>query len=400
MRFLHTADLHLGKSLNGFSLVEDQRHILRQIVQIAVREKADAIVVAGDLYDKASPSAEAVALLDGFLADAAAHGLSCMIVPGNHDSADRVAYAATLLSRQNIHIARPFAGKLQTVEFPDEFGVVRFWLLPFVKPVHVRASLVDRADEIGQDYTLAIEAALSTGALCREERNVCVAHQFVTAGGNSPERSDSELFVGGIDNVEASAFDAFDYVALGHIHRAQRIGRDEVRYAGSPLKYSFSEARFGKSVTIVTLAEKGSVSFDEVPLRPLRDLREIKGPLDELISPDVAGSQAKNDYLHVILTDEQPAIDALARIRRTYPNAMALDYDNRRTQAALSAKEGADETEQLDPVALFERFYLRQNGTELTDEQREIVRAALERAMGTAGADEDAPCDAKRKEAR
>ncbi len=388
MRFLHTADIHLGKALNGFSLVEDQRHILRQIIDIATRENVDAIVIAGDLYDKTSPSSEAVALLDEFLAETASQRLPCLIIPGNHDSADRVAYASTLLSRQGIHIARPFDGALSHVEFEDEFGTVRLWLLPFLKPVHVRAAIPDRADEIGQDYTQAIKSALKTCALDTAQRNVCVAHQFVTAMGVSPDRCDSELFVGGLDNVDASAFEAFDYVALGHIHRAQRIGRDTVRYAGSPLKYSFSEARYDKSVTIVTLAQKGSVDAYEVPLSPLRDLREIKGPLKELLSKEVVQAQATQDYLHVVLTDEEPAIDALARIRRVYPNTMGIDYENKRTASTGLANTAPDNVQSIDPETLFEQFYLRQNGSEMTHEQRQIAKEALARAVGHENADD------------
>ena len=397
MKFLHLADLHIGKIVNGFSLLEDQRFALEQVLRLARERQADALLLAGDLYDKSAPSAEAVALLDWFLTQTAELELPCFAIPGNHDSAERVGYASQLLKRQGVYVPRTFDGTVEHFTLEDEHGPLTVWLLPFLKPVHVRAHFPEKADEIGQDYTAATRCVLEACDIDLSRRNVLVAHQFVTWNGTEPERSDSELTLGGLDNVDASVFDSFDYVALGHIHRPQRIGRDEVRYAGSLLKYSFSEIRYPKSAVLVELGAKGDAAYAEadanagagapacdvrielVPLPALRDMREIKGPLAELLSDEVAHAGNPLDYLHVVLTDEQPAIDALARARAVYPNVMALDYENARTKAQTDASVTSDEEEALTPFELFARFFELQNGTQLTENQAAIAREALEK---------------------
>ena len=380
MRLLHLADLHVGKRINEFSLLNDQRYILAQALDVACARKVDALLIAGDIYDKAAPGNEAVACVDWLLAEASARGLTVLGVPGNHDSAERVAYAADLLARQGIHLPCVYDGRIAHVDLHDEHGAVRFWLVPFLNPAKVRHFFPDA--QIA-DYTDALRVALDAcvGELDPGTRNVAVAHQFVTCVGSQTERSDSELSLGGLDNVDAGVFDAFDYVALGHLHRPQRVGRDEVRYAGSPLKYSFSEIRGSKSMPLVELGPKGTPpSIELVPLVPLHDLREIRGPLAELTAPEVVAAASADDYLHVVLTDENPVADALARLRACYPNVMALDYDNARTRAAgaLGAPGlGADDTR--DPFDLFAAFYESQNGAPLTDGQARAVRAELER---------------------
>ena len=383
MKLLHIADLHLGKSVCGFSLLEDQRHALGEVVRMAVDQEADALLIAGDVYDKSSPSAAAVSLLDWFFCQLIENGIPCYVVPGNHDSAERLAYAAGPLARQGIHVAPPFDGALGRCVLEDRHGEVNLWLLPFVRPADVRAHFPD--DDIGSDYTAACNAALRAAAIDPAERNVLVAHQFVTSGGDEPERSDSELSVGGLDNVDASAFEAFDYVALGHIHRPQRIGRDQTRYAGSLLKYSASETGHVKSATLVTLGAKEpgaacAVGIEQIPIVPLRDMRRIKGPLAELLKPEVAAAQNAEDYLHVTLTDPVPALDALARLRATYPNVMSLEYDAAPAKAmhagTLPPSNGA--AVQTDLAQLFERFFAKQTGDELTEAQRRIVSEAFE----------------------
>lgn len=399
MKLLHIADLHIGKTVNGFPMLEDQRHALAQVLAIAERENADALLLAGDIYDKSAPSAEAVALVDWLLCEVAKRSLPCFAIPGNHDSAERVAYAAGPLALQGIHMAPLFDGLVKSVRMQDEFGSVTFWLLPFLKPANVRRYFPDA--EIGTDYTAALRTVIDACDIDETQRNVLLCHQFVTAGGTEPERSDSELSVGGIDNVDESVFDRFDYVALGHIHRPQRIGRDSVRYAGSLLKYSASETEHVKGATIVTLGEKtkGDQTRIEVslaPLKPLHDMRKVKGPLHKLIDPAIAESADHDDYLHVTLTDEEPAIDALARLRAVYPNVMSLEYERKRQRSSNDAHTASDDKETLDPVTLFARFFEERTGAALSDQQEQIAFEALRAQLATDSEGSDGsqtPCE-------
>lgn len=390
MRFMHLADLHIGKVLNGFSLIEDQRFALDELVRYAAEQKLDAIVLAGDLYDKAAPSAEAVALVDELFTRIAATGIPCLAIPGNHDSADRVGYASGLLAHEGIHVPARYDGSVSHVTLSDEFGPVVFWLLPFLKPAQVRPYFPN--DDIGSDYTKALSSALSACDVDPDVRNILIAHQNVSYAGRGPERSDSEFVVGGLDNVDAGAFGAFDYVALGHIHRPQRIGRDTVRYAGSLLKYSFSEIRYPKSACIVTLGSKGSCSVELHPITPLHDLREISGPLDKLCENDVAAAQNADDYLSVVLTDDAPRIDALGRLRAHYPNVMAVTYASERERAAAGEPAPDDASSRdglsLDPLALFERFFEQQTGAKLSEQQLKIAETELSRACDQDFSDE------------
>lgn len=387
MRFLHLADLHLGKQLNGFSLVDDQRAALADLIGRAGDLGAHALVLAGDLYDKASPSAESVALLDWLLTTAAEAGLAVLAVPGNHDSAERVGYAAQLLARQSVFVPGPFDGTLSCVTLEDNAGPVRFWLMPFLKPALVRPHFPDA--DIAQSYTAALEAVIGAAPIDPRERNVLVAHQFVTFGSTEPERCDSELIVGGVDNVDARAFDAFDYVALGHLHRPQRIGRDTVRYAGSLLKYSLSEVRDAKSAVLVDVgakpedAEAGAcVSFELVPIRPPHDVRVVRGPLAEICAAAHADDPDATDYVHAALTDETPSLDALRTLRAAYPNLISFEYDNEATRAvrARVVDTPAEEAAAIDAEALFAQFFEEQNGFTLNERQGAIVAAALTRA--------------------
>ena len=379
MKFLHLADLHLGKRVNGFSMLEDQAHILRQILAILDDEQPDGVLIAGDVYDKSVPSVEAVELLDGFLTELRARGVPVLLISGNHDSPERLAFGGCVMDSCGIHISPVYDGALAPVTLQDAFGPVHVWLLPFVKPAHVRRWFPDADIE---SYTDAMAEAVAHMDIDTAARNVLVTHQFVTGGTRS---GSEELSVGGTDNVDSGVFAPFDYVALGHLHGAQHIGRETIRYAGSPLKYSFSEARQHKSVTVVTLGEKGDVQVRTVALTPLRELREIRGSYDELTARSFyEHTTYRSDYLHLILTDEQDVFDAMSRLRTIYPYLMTLDYDNARTRAAGGMSVPA-ETERRTPLELFEALYQRQNHRPMSEVQRAYIAQLMEQIMEVQG---------------
>lgn len=379
MKFLHLADLHLGKRVNGFSMLEDQAHILRQILAILDDERLDGVLIAGDVYDKSVPSVEAVELLDGFLTELRTRGVPVLLISGNHDSPERLAFGGRVMDSCGIHISPVYDGALAPVTLHDEFGPVHVWLLPFVKPAHVRRWFPDADIE---SYTDAVAEAVAHMDIDTAARNVLVTHQFVTGGTRS---GSEELSVGGTDNVDSGVFAPFDYVALGHLHGAQHIGSETIRYAGSPLKYSFSEARQHKSVTVVTLGEKGDVQVRTVALTPLRELREIRGSYDELTARSFyEHTTYRSDYLHLILTDEQDVFDAMSRLRTIYPYLMTLDYDNARTRAAGGMSVPA-ETERRTPLELFEALYQRQNHQPMSEVQREYIAQLMEQIMEVQG---------------
>ena len=379
MKFLHLADLHLGKRVNGFTMLEDQAHILRQILAILDDEQPDGVLIAGDVYDKSVPSVEAVGLLDSFLTELRARGVPVLLISGNHDSPERLAFGGRVMDSCGIHISPVYNGALAPVTLQDAFGPVHVWLLPFVKPAHVRRWFPDADIE---SYTDAMAEAVAHMDIDTAARNVLVTHQFVTGGAGS---SSEELSVGGTDNVDSGVFAPFDYVALGHLHGAQHIGRETIRYAGSPLKYSFSEARQHKSVTVVTLGEKGDVQVRTVALTPLRELREIRGSYDELTARSFyEHTTYRSDYLHLILTDEQDVFDAMSRLRTIYPYLMTLDYDNARTRAAGGMSVPA-ETERRTPLELFEALYQRQNHRPMSEVQRAYIAQLMEQIMEVQG---------------
>lgn len=388
MKVLHVSDLHIGKRVNGMSMLDDQRYILRQILDIAEKRQVSVLLIAGDVYDKASPSAEAVTVFDAFLTDAVAAGLHVLAIPGNHDSAERIAYAQGLLEKQGVCLPPVYAGEVERVELEDEHGPVEFWLLPFLKPGDVRRFFPD--EEIGDDYSAALRAVLGACAIDQGKRNVVLSHQLVTAYGTAPDRADDEIKLGGMDNVDVSVYDAFDYVALGHVHRPQRVGRDTVRYSGSPLKYSFSEARYDKSAALIELGEKKPgddvgecVSFELIPLVPLHDVREVRGTLADVLAMGTA-LDASQDYLHITLSDEHPQLDAMAKIHEVFPNAMMLDYDNvtvlvDRPQTQLTA-----DPDSMDTLEMFGAFYESQVGNPLDDEQQDFARKLIAKVEDSA----------------
>ena len=363
MKLMHLSDLHLGKRVNEFSMLEDQQYILLEILGIAEREKPDAVIIAGDIYDKAVPPAEAVSLLDEFLTRLAKLHTQVFVISGNHDSAERIAFGRRIMGPGGIHLSPVFNGEPEPFEMEDGAGKVRIYMLPFIKPVDVRRAYP--GEEPGS-YTDAVRTVIGHMDIDRSVRNILAAHQFVTGAA----RSDSEdVSVGGMDNVDASVFEPFDYVALGHIHGPQQIGKETVRYCGTPLKYSFSEKDHVKSVTIVEMAEKGNTAVRTVPLHPRHEMREIRGTYEELTLRANYEGTATDDYLHIILTDEEDVFDAMARLRVIYPNIMKLDYDNRRTRASMEF-HAAEETERKSEIELFEEFFTMQNGQPMNDEQR------------------------------
>lgn len=373
MKLIHLSDLHLGKRVNEFPMLEDQQYILTEILQIIDREAPDAVLIAGDVYDKSVPSAEAVGLLDEFLVDLSRRKLQVFVISGNHDSPERMAFGGRLMERSGVHLAPVYDGKVRPFALSDEYGLVKVYLLPFVKPSHVRRCFPDR--EIAS-YTDALSVAIGAMEVDEAERNVLVTHQFVTGAA----RCDSEeISVGGTDNVDAAVFAPFDYVALGHIHGPQQVGRETVRYCGTPLKYSFSESGQQKSITVVELGEKGSVAVRTVPLTPMRDLVELRGTYQELTFRGFyEGTSYQRDYVHITLTDEEDIPDAVSKLRIIYPNLMKLDYDNQRTRTDLSL-DGAEDVQHRSPLELLEEFYEKQNGQPMGQEQRSFARAWMER---------------------
>ncbi|MDY3052165.1 MAG: exonuclease SbcCD subunit D [Ndongobacter sp.] len=371
MKIIHLSDLHLGKMLYDFSLLEDQAYILQQILAIVDEQAPDAVLISGDVYDRSIAPVEALRLFEDFLIQLAHRRVQVYVIGGNHDSADRLSFGAPLMEQTGVHITGNYEGRVAHWTLFDEHGAVTFYLLPFVKPLQVRRFFPDEAIE---SWTDALRAVLNAASPDPAHRNVLLAHQFVTGA----VRSDSEeISVGGADNVDAGVFDAFDYVALGHIHAPQSVARPEVRYCGTPLKYSFSEVDQQKSVTVVELGEKGTIDIRTVPLTPKRELRELRGTYLELSSRAFYEELSREDYYRIILTDEEDPIDALAKLRLIYPRLMRLDYDNRRTraQADFSDMEKAPE---LSPPELFEELYRMQNGADFSPKQREYTRATME----------------------
>lgn len=375
MKLIHLSDLHLGKRVNEFSMIEDQEYILKVILGVVDEEKPDAVIIAGDVYDKSVPSAEAVLLFDDFLCALARRSTEVLVISGNHDSPERIAFAARLIERSGVHLSPVYDGRVEPVVLRDAFGEVRFYLLPFLKPAHVRRFYPD--EEI-KTYTDALRVAVEHLEIDGTQRNVLVTHQFVTGA----SRSDSEeISVGGTDNVDASVFEGFDYVALGHIHGPQNVGSERIRYCGTPLKYSFSEAKQTKSVTVVTLGEKGGIDVRTVPLGAKRDLREIRGNYLELTARSNYAGTNTEDYLHITLTDEEDIPDAIGKLRVIYPNLMKLDYDNRRTRAGAQPVR-AEDAERKTPLELFAELYEKQNGQPLSAEQAEFSKELMEKIWG------------------
>lgn len=374
MKLIHLSDFHIGKRINGFSMMEDQKYILEQILSVVRQEKPDGVILAGDIYDKPVPPAEAVQLFDSFLTALAQNGTTVFAVSGNHDSPERTGFGSRLMSGQKIYLSPVYDGRGTSVRIKDEWGVVAVHLLPFIKPALIRHVFKKEVST----YTEALGEALDHLEIRPDERNVLVAHQFVTGASLCDSE---ELIIGGIDQVPVSLFERFDYVALGHIHSPQYVGRENVRYCGTPLKYSFSEVSQKKTVTVTELKEKGNLFIREIPLKPLRDMRKIRGTYQEITALDFYRGTNTEDYLHVTLTDEKDIPDCLQKLRTIYPNLMQLEYDNARTREDRVV-ERARQIRQKSPLELVEEFYEIQNNGAMSAEQRsfvdEIVRGLAE----------------------
>jgi len=370
MKLLHLSDLHLGKRVNEISMLEDQKYILAQILQILDEESPDAVLLAGDIYDKTVPSAEAVSLFDDFLVQLCARKIPVLVISGNHDCAERLAFASRLLEHSNIHISPAYDGTVRSLTLSDSHGEVVFHLLPFLKPAQVRRHFPDARIET---YTDACRAAISAMSIDGTRRNVLLAHQFVTG---SATCESEEISVGGSDNVDASVFDPFDYVALGHLHGPQNVLSPRLRYCGTMLKYSFSEEHHHKSVTLVTLGEKGDLQLHLRPLTPLHDLRTLRGSFEELSAPAFYEAQNTLDYLHIVLTDEEDIPEAVGKLRAVYPNLMKLTYDNTRTRSCTAIDAAA--ISHRSPLELFGELYELQNNRPFTDAQLQYLQNLME----------------------
>lgn len=367
---MHLADLHLGKRVNGFSMMEDQEYILNRILEIMEEEQPDGLLIAGDVYDKTIPPAEAVRRMDDFLTAVAAKHVPVFLISGNHDSAERVAFGHQLMQGSGIWISPVYDGTIRHHTLEDRWGKVNIYLIPFLRPSVVRSFFPDVEIE---DYTDALRTIIEDLQVDTSRRNVVLAHQFVTAAGALPETCDSEqLSVGGLDRVDGSVFSPFDYTALGHLHGPQRVGSETIRYAGSPLKYSFSELHQKKSVTVAELRAKGETEIRQIPLQSRREMTELRGTFEEILEEARKKGEPQTDYYHMILTDETDVVDALSRLREYYPNIMLLDYDNRRTRSQKEVEQ-LDRVEERTPGELFAALYEQQNGQEMDSDRKEYL---------------------------
>lgn len=367
MKFIHLSDLHIGKRVNEYSMHDDQKYILNEIMNIIDEEKPDGILIAGDVYDKSIPTTEAVELFDNFLYLLSKRSAQVFIISGNHDSVERLAFGSRLIDKSGIHLSRTYDGHIEPFTMTDEFGETDIYMLPFLKPGNVRRFFED--EEISS-YTDGIRVAVNEMNINKERRNILIAHQFVTG---SLRAESEEISVGGSDNVDVAVFEDFDYVALGHLHRPQNCMSEKVRYCGTPLKYSFSEAKDKKSVTVVEIREKGNLSVRTVELKPKRDMVEIKGTFAEVTDKSFyENTTYQEDYTHITLTDEEDIPDGIGKLRVIYHNLMKFDYDNKRTRQNLSIT-GAEDVETKSPLELFEEFYELTNNQPMSDEQRELV---------------------------
>ena len=372
MKLFHLSDLHIGKRVNEFSMIEDQKYILTQILYAADQEKPDGILISGDVYDRTIPTAEAVQVFDAFLTRLSEQKIPAFIISGNHDSAERLAFGSSLMGKSGIYFSKVYDGTVEKIPMQDAYGTVWIYLLPFLRPSTVRHALPEHAEEV-QSAADAVRIALEQTKIDEKERNVLLAHQFVTGA----KRCDAEeLQVGDVDQIPAELFASFEYVALGHIHSPQKVGRETVRYCGAPLKYSFSEAGQEKSITVVELKEKSSVDLRTIPLKPLHDLRKIRGTYLEVTAKSFYENRDCEDYLQVTLTDEEDVPDGMAKLRTIYPNLMRLEYDNKRTRSNAEVR-AAERVEEKSELELFQEFYELQNNQSMTEVQEQFVEELL-----------------------
>jgi len=372
MKIMHLSDLHIGKKVNEYSMLQDQVYILKEILQIIDDEKVETVIIAGDVYDRSLPPNEALELFDEFLYQLSSRNVNVFVISGNHDSPERISYGGRMMTENKIFLSPVYDGNVKPITLNDDYGEVNFYLLPFVRPADIRRYF---PDENIENYTDAVKVAIDNMNVDFSERNILVTHQFVTGA----ELSESEdIIVGGTDNVSGEVFDGFDYVALGHIHREQTVGKDNIRYCGTPLKYSFSEAKHIKSVTILDFNDKGNIEYSKIPLTPFRDMREIRGTYYELTLKSNYESTNTEDYLHITLTDEEDIPDAIGKLRSIYPNIMKLDYDNLRTRGS-GIVDAIENIESKSPFELFADLFKQQNNQDMSEEQEEIMRNLIDK---------------------
>lgn len=372
MKIMHLSDLHIGKKVNEYSMLQDQIYILKEILRIIDNEKVETVIIAGDVYDRSLPPNEALELFDEFLYQLSSRNVNVFVISGNHDSPERISYGGRMMTENKIFLSPVYDGNVKPISLNDEYGKVNFYMLPFVRPADIRRYF---PDENIENYTDAVKVAIDNMNVDFSERNILVTHQFVTGA----ELSESEdIIVGGTDNVSGEVFDGFDYVALGHIHREQTVGKDNIRYCGTPLKYSFSEAKHIKSVTILDFKDKENIEYSKIPLTPLRDMREIRGTYDELTLKSNYENTNVDDYLHITLTDEEDIPDAIGKLRSIYPNIMKLDYDNLRTRGS-GIVDAIENIESKSPFELFADLFKQQNNQDMSEEQEEIMRNLIDK---------------------
>lgn len=372
MKIMHLSDLHIGKRVNEYSMLQDQIYILKEILRIIYNEKVETVIIAGDVYDRSLPPNEALELFDEFLYQLSSRNVNVFVISGNHDSPERISYGGRMMTENKIFLSPVYNGDVKPISLNDDYGEVNFYLLPFIRPADIRRYF---PDENIENYTDAVKVAIDNMNVDFSERNILVTHQFVTGA----ELSESEdIIVGGTDNVSGEVFDGFDYVALGHIHREQTVGKDNIRYCGTPLKYSFSEAKNIKSVTILDFNDKGNIEYSKIPLTPFRDMREIRGTYYELTLKSNYESTNTEDYLHITLTDEEDIPDAIGKLRSIYPNIMKLDYDNLRTRGSGTV-DAIENIESKSPFELFADLFKQQNNQDMSEEQEEIMRNLIDK---------------------
>ena len=372
MRIMHLSDLHIGKTILEQTLIEDQKYILNQIIDIIKNEKVDTVVIAGDVYDRTVPSSEAVELLDYFLnVLIKKEKVKVLIISGNHDSKERLGFGSKIFEEEGLYIQTTYNGNIRKVELEDEYGTINFYMMPFIKPIDVKNYFDDEIE----NYDYAFQKIMEHESINIDERNMLIAHQFVTNLGKEPERCDSEtLVIGGTENIDVSNFEKFDYVALGHIHGPQKVGRDTVRYSGTLLKYSFSEVFHNKSVPIIDFKEKGNLEYKLIPLKPIRDMRVIEGPLEELIKEENYKTGNVEDYIRAIITNEEPIYDAIGQIRKIYPNTLRVDINNSKTNMVFENNlTQIDNIKMKSEIELFDDFFKMQNNVNLNENQKEII---------------------------
>lgn len=372
MKIMHLSDLHIGKKVNEYSMLQDQIYILKEILRIIDNEKVETVIIAGDVYDRSLPPNEALELFDEFLYQLSGRNVNVFVISGNHDSPERISYGGRMMTENKIFLSPVYDGNVKPITLNDDYGEVNFYLLPFIRSADIRRYF---PDENIENYTDAVKVAIDNMNVDFSERNILVTHQFVTGA----ELSESEdIIVGGTDNVSGEVFDGFDYVALGHIHREQTVGKDNIRYCGTPLKYSFSEAKNIKSVTILDFNDKGNIEYSKIPLTPFRDMREIRGTYYELTLKSNYESTNTEDYLHITLTDEEDIPDAIGKLRSIYPNIMKLDYDNLRTRGSGTV-DAIENIESKSPFELFADLFKQQNNQDMSEEQEEIMRNLIDK---------------------